>query len=717
VGGGTTTVNDSLFFNNDNRVIYAGNGSLHLNNTYLHNTEVYMNGFNADLFVDSVQIDGNWANAHYFAIPSTLSLVVNSDATGANDWSDGVLTHDEAVFISDQRTAGTTDIIEISDIDALINDNTPEITGTAIPGATVELFDGNNVSLGTTIADATTGAWSFTTGELSDGEHSIYAVVSDGDKTYNPTHAETFTVDTTAPAVTPTVTAINTSDNTPVVSGTATLGTNETLTVVINGATYNNITVTAGAWSVDTASAVVYAGSLGAFTDGKYSVTATVTDLAGNATSDITSNEVTIDTTDPTAPTITAAATNDSTPVISGTATLLTGETLSVVINGATYDNVSVSNGTWMLDTAGTHTGTLGTFTDGTTYSVTATVTDAAGNATSDTTSNEITFDTTAPGAPSEPTFTGAVTSGDIISISGSSVAEAGLEIDIVVGGTVVGTATPDETTGEWTYSLDTSSLVTGTVQVTYVARDTAGNETVSGTPVTLQIDPKPQVVVDVPVEVPAASDPVASPTASESPVEAGLEDTIIVQETNINTDVELYTGEQESTVVTMEQVAEQISQTLSVTTPASEVSVTVIAPSFADTFSTFESAPVSDAEPVNADTGSNTQQGHSPVQHSQPMTMELFKQLDSDTSDSLNIEELNERYEGIDFNEFDLDNDGTIDEDEFKKMLDQQNKDKTDSLRTLMDSRHTLETAPKYSTAFQSPIEKALDKLIIFNS
>ena len=51
------------------------------------------------------------------------------------------------------------------------------------------------------------------------------------------------------------------------------------------------------------------------------------------------------------------------------------------------------------LATEAPASGTLGAFAEGT-YAITATVTDEAGNATSDTTINELVVDTTAPSAP-----------------------------------------------------------------------------------------------------------------------------------------------------------------------------------------------------------------------------------------------------------------------------------------------------------------------------
>ena len=53
------------------------------------------------------------------------------------------------------------------------------------------------------------------------------------------------------------------------------------LSVVVNGATYE-VTPTTTTWSLDLAATVPTAGTLGAFADGTYAVTATVTDEVGN---------------------------------------------------------------------------------------------------------------------------------------------------------------------------------------------------------------------------------------------------------------------------------------------------------------------------------------------------------------------------------------------------------------------------------------------------
>ena len=211
----------------------------------------------------------------------------------------------------------------------------------------------------------------------------------------NIADARAIVIDGTSPTA-PTVASLTTNVRKPTITGTATLLAGETLAVTINGVTFNNVPVTSGAWSLNTATATG-SSAFNDLNDGTYSVTATVTDAAGNAASDTTTGELVIDTVRPTTPTVTALATTVRKPTITGTATLLAGETLAVTINGVTFNNVSFMGNSWSLNTA-TATGSSA-FNDlnDNTYSVTATVTDAAGNATSDTTTGELVIDTVAP--------------------------------------------------------------------------------------------------------------------------------------------------------------------------------------------------------------------------------------------------------------------------------------------------------------------------------
>ena len=61
--------------------------------------------------------------------------------------------------------------------DHITNDNTLTLTGTAEAGSTVKLFDGATL-LGSALASST-GAWSYTTGALANGGHSLSATATD----------------------------------------------------------------------------------------------------------------------------------------------------------------------------------------------------------------------------------------------------------------------------------------------------------------------------------------------------------------------------------------------------------------------------------------------------------------------------------------------------------------------------------------------------------
>ena len=108
--------------------------------------------------------------------------------------------------------------------------------------------------------------------------------------------------------------------------------------------------------------------------DALYQVVATLTDAAGNATSDPGVDDLLIDTTAPAGPGVTATTSMTATPAISGTVTLANGETLSVTVNGVTYSAgdgnlVDNADGTWTLMIP------VGDALDDGRYDVTATVT------------------------------------------------------------------------------------------------------------------------------------------------------------------------------------------------------------------------------------------------------------------------------------------------------------------------------------------------------
>ena len=100
--------------------------------------------------------------------------------------------------------AAVADDTGASGSDGITSDNTLLVSGTAEAGAIVELFvDGGSV--GTTTADAATGAWALATGLLTEGPHSLTANATDAAGNTGAASAVfAVEIDTTAP-VTPTI--------------------------------------------------------------------------------------------------------------------------------------------------------------------------------------------------------------------------------------------------------------------------------------------------------------------------------------------------------------------------------------------------------------------------------------------------------------------------------------------------------------------------------
>ena len=159
--------------------------------------------------------------------------------------------------------------------------------------SSVRVFDGST-DLGAATIDAS-GNWALTTGVLTDGQHSFAALATDNAGNTATAGPVTTTIDTVAPSITIAAIAsdniINASEAANaggvIISGTATDGSGtgvngQTVTVQIlnsSNTVVDSYTTTAsgGTWSVD----VTKAQAQG-LTDGSYTVTANVSDVAGN---------------------------------------------------------------------------------------------------------------------------------------------------------------------------------------------------------------------------------------------------------------------------------------------------------------------------------------------------------------------------------------------------------------------------------------------------
>ncbi|MFQ1824038.1 retention module-containing protein, partial [Aeromonas veronii] len=178
----------------------------------------------------------------------------------------------------------------------------------------------------------------------------------------------------------------STNDTTPTITGTTDAPAGSTVTLVVTDANGNQQTLTAivqpdGTFSVDVITPLA---------EGSYTVTATVTDPAGNTGTATDDGSV-----DVTAPVITVDApdnTNDTTPTITGTTNAPAGSTVTLVVTDANGNEQTL---TATVQPDGSYSVDVTTPLAGGSYTVTATVTDPAGN--TGTATDDGSVDVTAP--------------------------------------------------------------------------------------------------------------------------------------------------------------------------------------------------------------------------------------------------------------------------------------------------------------------------------
>jgi VCBS repeat-containing protein len=328
---------------------------------------------------------------------------------------------------------------------------------------------------------------------------------------------------------TPAVTAQNTNDSTPTITGAWAQVAGDTVAVVVNGVTYSvangNLNVTATGWSLTPSVALA---------DNTYNVTASVTRSGGGNATDLTSSEVSIDTLASVA--ISGGATTDiagdSTPVISGTSTgLPTGTVLTLSLDtdndgnvDLTYKTTVAANGSWSIDTA-IATPASGTFpASGLTGPVglTAAATDPSGNVGTDT--QTLTVDLIGPIIAL--TFS-AKTSDTTPVITGTT--------DLPPGGTITVEIDPNDD-GNWsdkhtytatvqsdgTWAVEATATLSGTVGVRAFGTDAVGNATTTGTKPLQIVLNAPTIDITSPIPT-VGVDNIADSTEDDSVVLAGV--------------------------------------------------------------------------------------------------------------------------------------------------------------------------------------------------
>ncbi|MBV5733432.1 BapA prefix-like domain-containing protein [Pseudomonas aeruginosa] len=392
--------------------VNASNGSVLSGTAEAGVTIVITDGNGNPIGQTSADANGNWSFTPGSQLPDgTVVNVVARDAAGNSS---------PATSITVDGVAPNAPVVEPS--------NGSELSGTAEPGSSVTLTDGNGNPIGQTTADAN-GNWSFTPSTpLPDG--TVVNVVA-RDAAGNSSPPASVTVDAVAPA-TPTVDPSNGTT----LSGTAEPGATVTLTDG-NGNPIGQVTADgSGNWSF-TPGTPLANGTV---------VNATASDPTGNASSPAS---VTVDAVAPAAPVVNPSNGAE----ISGTAEPGATVTLTDGSGNPIGQVTADGSGNWSFTpTTPLPNGTV----------VNATATDASGNTSA---GSSVTVDSVAPATPVINPSNGTTLSGT---------AEPGATVTLTDGnGNPIGQVTADGS-GNWSFTPSTP-LADGTV-VNATATDPAGN-------------------------------------------------------------------------------------------------------------------------------------------------------------------------------------------------------------------------------------------------
>ncbi len=283
-----------------------------------------------------------------------------------------------------------------------------------VGGTTVEIFDGGK-AIGTANADSN-GAWTFTTGALSGGSHTLTAEANNFFGYASAPASKTATISGSAPPPTGSTGTGSTGTGS---TGTGSTGTGSTGT----GSTGTGST---GTGSAGTGSAVPSAPIIASFSPdsgvaGDHITNATTFNLTGSAVANSTVH----------------------------------------VFDGNTQIGTATANG------SGAWTFATPSLTDGS-HNLHATATNSAGSSAASST-YAVTVDTVAPNAPVETADS--VINGNAVQVTGT--AEAHSTVKVYEGTSLVATATADST-GAW--NATTGALSSGAHALAATATDAAGN-------------------------------------------------------------------------------------------------------------------------------------------------------------------------------------------------------------------------------------------------
>ncbi|SAB18027.1 type 1 secretion target domain-containng protein [Enterobacter hormaechei] len=439
---------------------------------------------NGNDYAATVLADGTWTAA----IPSTdvsawpegaVKISVTGDSAAGNPIT---ISHDVTVDLATVAISinalATDDVINAAEKGADL----------VLSGATTNVEAGQTVTISlngriytTTVDDS--GNWTYTVPSadlagLKDGDASVQVSVTNVNGNSASAGRE-YSVDATAPSVT--INTIATDDilnaseaqSDLAISGTSTAEAGQTVTVSLNGKDYTTTVSANGSWTLN-----VPAADLAGLTDGSVTVTASVSDKAGNPAS--VDHTLTVDVTVPTVTIHTVAgddvinvAEHNQAQIVSGSATgAAAGDTVTVTIGGQTYTTVLDAAGNWSV---GVPASVISGLSDGT-ATITASVTDAAGNTGSGT--HNVTVDTGLPtvsfNAISDDNVLNAVEKGQDLSVNGTSANLAeGTVVTVTLNGKNYTATTGSD--GTWSLTVPAADL-SGLGEASYTLSATATN-------------------------------------------------------------------------------------------------------------------------------------------------------------------------------------------------------------------------------------------------
>ncbi|WP_240076419.1 Ig-like domain-containing protein [Enterobacter hormaechei] len=439
---------------------------------------------NGKTYAATVLADGTWSAAIPSADVSALAAgAVTVNVEGQSSAGNPVtINHDVTVDLAN---------VAIS-IDAIASDDVINAAergaDLVLSGTTANVEENQTVTITfggksyTATVDAE-GKWTATvpsadlTG-LKDGDASVQVSVTNVNGNSASAGRE-YSVDATAPSVT--INTIATDDilnaseaqSDLAISGTSTAEAGQTVIVSLNGKDYTTTVSANGSWTLN-----VPAADLAGLTDGSVTVTASVSDKAGNPAS--VDHALTVDVTVPAVTIHTVAgddvinvAEHNQAQIISGSATgAAAGDKVTVTIGGQTYTTVLDAAGNWSV---GVPANVISGLSDGT-ATVSVSVTDAAGNTGSGT--HNVTVDTGLPSvsfnAISDDNVLNAVEKGQDLSVSGTSANLAeGTQVTVTLNGKNYTATTAAD--GTWSLTVPAADL-TGLGQASYTLNATATN-------------------------------------------------------------------------------------------------------------------------------------------------------------------------------------------------------------------------------------------------